>query len=70
MEHPDDRLDNVRLIFPGRRIDITLEVHLDGDSEPSVSDVVVGTAIASANNVVWSGFGDDVAVIVHDVVVA
>jgi len=72
VKHPDDRLDNVCLVFSGGRVDIPLEVHLDGDSEASVSDVVVCTAVASANNIVWSGFGDLVAVerTIHVVVVA
>lgn len=66
VEHPDDRLDDVRLIFASRGIDIPLEVHLDCDSEPAVSNIVVGTAVASANNVVWSRLGDDIAAIVTE----
>lgn len=64
VEHPDDRLDDVCLIFASRGIDIPLEVHLDCDSEPAVSNIVVGTAVASTNNVVWSRLGDDIAAIV------
>lgn len=61
VQHPDDRLNDVRLVFPCGRVDIPLEIHLDSDSEPSVSDVVISTAVASADNVVWSWFGNDVA---------
>jgi len=61
VQHPDDRLDDVRLVFPCGRVDIPLEIHLDSDSEPSVSGVVISTAVASADNVVWSWFGNDVA---------
>lgn len=72
VKHPDNRLDNVCLVFSGGRVDIPLEVHLDGNSEASVPDVVVGAAVASADNIVWSGFGDLVAVqrTIHVVVVA
>jgi len=70
VEHPYDRLDNICLVFPCRRVDIPLQVHLNGDSEPSVSDVVVGTTVASTDNVVWSRFGNYVAVVVRKVVVA
>lgn len=72
VEHPDDRLDYVRLVFPGRRVDIPLEVHLDRDPEASVSDVVVGTAVASTDDVVWSGFIDNsdiVVIVIVDVVI-
>jgi len=69
VEHPHDRLDNVCLVFPCGRVDIPLQVHLNGDSEPPVADVVVGTTVASTDNVVWSGFGNYVAV-VDKVVVA
>jgi len=61
VQHPDDRLDDVRLVFPCGRVDVPLEIHLDSDSEPSVSDVVESTAVAPADNVVWSWFGDNVA---------
>jgi len=44
-----------------------LKVHLDSNSEPSVSDVVVCTAVAPTYNVVRSGFGDDVAVVERSV---
>jgi len=64
VEHPDDGLDDVRFVFACGRFDIPLEVHLDRDSETSISNVVVGPAVASAHNIVRSGFGDDVAVVI------
>jgi len=64
VEHPDDGLDDVRFVFTCGRFDIPLEVHLDRDSETSISNVVVGPAVASAHNIVRSGFGDDVAVVI------
>jgi len=63
VEHPNNRLDHIRFIFSSGRIDIPLKVHLDCDSESSVTNVVVGTAVASANNVVWARFGDYIAVV-------
>jgi len=63
MEHPHNRLDNIRFVFSSRGVDIPLKVHLDRDSESSVTNVVVGTAVASANNIVWTRFGNDIAVV-------
>jgi len=63
VKHPDDRFDDVGLVLSCGRVDIPLQVHLDGDSEPPVADVVVGTAVASADNVVWTGFRDLVGLV-------
>jgi len=63
VEHPNNRLDHIGFVFTSRRVNIPLKVHLDGDSESSVTDVVVSTAVASTNNIIWSGFGNHIAVV-------
>lgn len=63
VKHPDNRFDNVGLVFPRGRIDISLKIHFDRNAEAPVSDMVVGTAVAPANDIIWSGFREDVAVV-------
>lgn len=62
LEHPNDGFDDFRLVFSRRRVDVSLQIHLDSDSEASVSNKVVGAAVSSTDNVVFGRFRNNIPV--------